>query len=358
MDSEQLLDKARDVLWGLIKADLKAQSCLKFTDLYGMWGDVFTSYVSPLAFLIPSLVTTVMLTGFKLGKLFGPTQKFIISIMFFNLCFTLISSLRDGLLAAFDMNYGCIEYEVCSLILLSFHIQRMLNGTSIWITCLMILHQVIVVAYPFKVRLIKFKRIWFGCAVIHLTMVGLYQMHYGTPSFEKIPIMQEYRPGRPLKRITGCSPLGFDTTLSMPENVVFFSYFQMLPLLIHIVELLVLQYLYRKSIRNLAALTSNIKPKITKKVKFVVLMRVNMFLGISFVLQELPSVVLPLWGLYDPQVYNSAFDASQGLFIISISISFMIGKPIDVLIYASLSTAFRKQIKKILRRLACRRNMN
>lgn len=56
----KLYDKVRNLLYGMIKDDINAQRCLKFSDLYGTWGAVYSSYVSPAAFVIPSLVTIVM----------------------------------------------------------------------------------------------------------------------------------------------------------------------------------------------------------------------------------------------------------------------------------------------------------
>lgn len=59
---------------------------------------------------LPPLVTSLMFVIFKLRKLLGVIQKFILSIMFIDLSYTSPSNIRDIILRVSQMHYGFKEY--------------------------------------------------------------------------------------------------------------------------------------------------------------------------------------------------------------------------------------------------------
>lgn len=72
---------------------------------------------------LPPLVTSLMFVIFKLRKLLGVNQKFILSIMFIDLSYTSPSNIRDIILRVSQMHYGFKEYRVCVEIIVSFRVQ-------------------------------------------------------------------------------------------------------------------------------------------------------------------------------------------------------------------------------------------
>lgn len=101
---------------------------------------------------LPPLVTSLMFVIFKLRKLLGVFQKFILSIMFIDLSYTSPSNIRDIILRVSQMHYGFKEYRVCVEIIVSFRVQMFLYVTSVWLKSIMSLHQVLFVGFPMRVK--------------------------------------------------------------------------------------------------------------------------------------------------------------------------------------------------------------
>lgn len=116
---------------------------------------------------------------------------------------------------------------------------------------------------------------------------------------------------------------------------------------------MMLVFLLTKHIRTLSLLTNNIA---VERVKYIVLMKVNIAMGVSFVLQELPVILFFAYQIVysGKKVDNLAiYEQYQGFATSVMSISFCIGKPIDLLIYCSLSRSFKEELKYIMS-LCCR----
>lgn len=101
---------------------------------------------------LPPLVTSLMFVIFKLRKLLGVIQKFILSIMFIDLSYTSPSNIRDITLRVSQMHYGFKEYRVCVEIIVSFRVQMFFYVTSVWLKSIMSLHQVLFVGFPMRVK--------------------------------------------------------------------------------------------------------------------------------------------------------------------------------------------------------------
>jgi hypothetical protein len=111
----------------------------------------------------------------------------------------------------------------------------------------------------------------------------------------------------------------------------------------------------------MATLATIQSSRVSKRVKYLVLMKLNVFLGASFILQELPQLLL--LHTFLRQFLNehatvsllSDLHAYQGVTIVLMAITYVIGKPIDLLIYAGLSSSFRTEMRKFVKKLACKR---
>lgn len=127
-------------------------------------------------------------------------------------------------------------------------------------------------------------------------------------------------------------------------------YNQILPFVFHLITIVALVIFLTKHIRTLTVLTNNIA---VERIKYIVLMKVNIGLGLSFILQEMPLIISLLSQIgISENIKESNIEATgaqfQGYTTVLMSISFCIGKPIDLLIYCSLSKAFKEELKYLL----------
>lgn len=125
----------------------------------------------------------------------------------------------------------------------------------------------------------------------------------------------------------------------------------MLPICIHIVCTFLFIVLVRKEIKKLSYLTDMCSSQILKKVKYLIIIKVHICLGISFMLQETP-IYFTLSYIYFSDGVTNLRDANS-VFLNYMLLTFAIGKPIDLIIYASLS----KKVKTELRKIVCCKNM-
>ena len=331
------------------------ERALKVEHIYGTWGMLYAFEVGPFLSLVPLFVSILMYIIFKRRGLLGVTQKFIMSNIIMNVCFTSTAAIRDGLLRIFNMNYGFLEYSVCMSMMLSLRVQLYFVSTSMWLTSLMLLHQVLLIGFPLRAKLYNGSSILFAFFIIHLIICSLFFLFLTYPSFESVPLIQEFKPGFPLKRINGCilHDSYFLSDYIEPDTIVILSlgiflYTKLFPFALNVVSIIALIILLAKHIRTLSLLVHNVTGR---QIKYVVLMKVNICLGMSFILQELPVIVLQFYQFKNNDggaETESIFFEYQGITNIAMSISFCIGKPIDLLIYSSLSKAFQEEMKHLL----------
>jgi hypothetical protein len=120
-------------------------------------------------------------------------------------------------------------------------------------------------------------------------------------------------------------------------------YFSAIPIFVQLINAIILTVVTRKHIKTMTVLMHE-----TKKVgvvNYIRLLKVTIFLGISFFLQELPPAIFQIIvssGPYAPNMTNMNYT-----YLLYVSISFAITKPLDIIIYASQSKVFRCQLSKI-----------
>lgn len=363
--TDKALEKLTNVVLGLEKAYYDGVGVLKLEHMYGYWGMQYNFQFGYFLNALPPVVTILMFVIFKRKKLLGVTQKFILCIMVMDLFYTTISSIRDILLRAFQMHYGFMEFRVCSEIIVSFRVQLFLHVTSIWLKTLMSLHQVLLIGFPFKVKQHNLSTYFYTFVLVHVILCLFFFLFFSAPVFEPVPLIQEFRPGYALKKILGCryshSRVVADITISLEGLIItyaIFIYNQVLPFTLHCIIIVILVVLLTKQIRVLSVLAENIA---IERVKYLLLMKVNIALGLSFMLQELPVITFIMYQfLFNSDRLDSDKTGMeyQGYVTVIMSISFCIGKPIDLLIYSSLSKAFKEELNHLLRSLCkpCRRN--
>ena len=337
------------------KSNFDQERALRVEHIYGTWGMLYAFEVGPFLSLVPLFVSILMYIIFKRRGLLGVTQKFIMSNIIMNVCFTSTAAIRDGLLRIFNMNYGFLEYSVCMSMMLSLRVQLYFVSTSMWLTSLMLLHQVLLIGFPLRAKLYNGTAFLFTFFIIHFIICSLGFLFLTFPTFESISLVQEYKPGFPLQRINGCiaEEYTFLGNYIEPDMIVILSlglflYTKLVPFALNVVSIIALIILLAKHIRTLSLLVHNVTGR---QIKYVVLMKVNICLGVSFILQELPVIILQFYQFKNNEggaETKGIFFEYQGITNIAMSISFCIGKPIDLLIYSSLSKAFQEEMKHLL----------
>lgn len=334
----------------LAKAKFNSDRALKVRDIYGTWGMTFSFHVGIYLWPLPFLFTTLMFVIFKRKKLLGVTQKFIMSIMMLNMCYALTSAVRDTVLNTLEMNYGFLDYRVCNRVFISLRIQMIIHATSLWMKTLMSLHHMLLIGFPFKVRLCNLSVPFYSFLFLHVSGLSVFLLST-IPRFEAVPLIQDFIQEKPLKRINGC--VGHAT-----ETIAFFEgsddsiyqyivimYTQVIPFCVHLVIIIALIALLATNIRSLSLLTNK---NSLGQVKYVVLMKVNIGLGLSFILQELPLTFIFLFQFAYHYSSWGNFIRFQSVATSIMSISYSIGKPVNFLIYSSLSSSFRQELKHLL----------
>lgn len=351
------LAKMNELFIRLKKSEYDASRVLKLENIYGSWGMEYAFQYGFFLNLLPPIVTTIMFVIFKRRKLVGVTQKFILSIMVIDLFYTSTSNIRDTLLRVFQMHFGFMEYHVCSEIIISFRVQMFFHATSVWLKTLMLLHQVLLVVFPFKVKQHNLSKYFYVFSLFHVILFIIFLLLITTPVFEPVPLIQEFRRGYPLRKIIGCRYSHSklikninDFQVGIAISTVALVYNQILPFIFHLITIVILVIFLTKHIRTLTVLTNNIA---VERVKYIVLMKVNIGLGLSFLLQEMPLIISLLSQIgISENIKDSNIEATgtkfQGYTTVLMSISFCIGKPIDLLIYCSLSKAFKEELKYLL----------
>lgn len=350
-----------NLLWKLHQGNFDSERTVKIEHIFGRWGMTYAFQVGIYLWPIQLLVTTITFVVFRRRKLLGVTQKFIIFIMSVDLCFTLTSVIRDTVLKVFQMDYGFLEYRVCPEVMLSLRLQLVLHATSVWLNTLMSLHHFILVGYPLKVRTFNFSPLFFTFLFAHLLFCSTFFLFLMSNDHEPVPLIQDYTPGHPLKKIDGCivtvkKIFGeyFKSDGAILTAYIVFFYTQIIPCCFHVISSVGLVIFLYKNVRVLSVLTDN---AIVRRVKYLRLMAINIGLGLSFLLQELPVIVATVHLLAFSEGENTNggnFATQQGLIISVVLISYSIGKPLNLLIYANLSSTFQQELKDLLKKICCR----
>lgn len=337
-------------LWKLV-LDLQMAShydklSLKISDVYGEIGAQYTFYAGPFLWILPSIVTVTMSVVFIRKGILGVVQKFLLATMAIDLAYTVVSAARDGILVLSNKHFGYIEYEYCHAILMSFNVQVLLQGTSIWLKAMMTMHQYLSIRFPQRLRILRINKVLLGLSFVHIAMITLVCLTYSSPALKTAKILQEFEEGSPLRVINSCIFVGmsnFERLNAESVGWLFMIYFLHLPAVVHIFLVVALLRLMIKQL-HLVKLFSSHGNRFSKSVKYIVLMKITVCLGISFFLQELPMIILSLIHIYTQNHKVTNFHSTALSFQ---TISFSVGKTVDFVVYASLSPTFRSELKRI-----------
>jgi hypothetical protein len=347
---EKYSQMAKAIVDSLQKAHNDAKKLLKYSDLFDSFGVGFTKYVSPYLWISPLIVIIVVLVTFKRAKLFGSTQKILIFAMTLDMSFTVFTGIKDGVLNFLDMNYGFVEYKVCRFLLISFGVQGVIHGSSLLLKSVMMLRIVLLFAYPMKYRQFRIRKWVVIVSFLHVLVCAFSISFVVMMSIIPVRTVQEYNHGKPLKIIEACEIIsdGDDSFLHMLNAypgimiAVRVYYFILIPLILHCVCIVVLAVLLRKQINAVKKLVADKQQRLV--IKYLRLMKVSLLLGISFLIQEFPQAISQLY-MYLANIHSLS-KSMNSLSYIMMSISFAFGKPMDLLIYASQSKAFRSSLSK------------
>ena len=341
------------LFFDLLAERQKLETALKYKNLYGQWGQFISLYITPFFWIFPFLAAILLVHTFRKKQLFGPMQKCLMVVMIIDVLFTMLTGFKDLIFNIFRWNYGYVEYKHCWFLLFFLRVQLVLNATSVWIKSLMLIHRVLLFLYPFKMKELNFKVVLIPFSIVHSVIISLFCAGDLPTPIKGFKTFQEYQPGSPLRKIEACIIEESDLILSQELIQAVYSftffvqtvYFTSLPICFHISCTFSLIYLVRKEIARLSFLTPNGSKKVLLNVNYLVLIKVHIYLSISFIVQEIPIFVV----FFLSQSSQSAQDSikMQSLIQIFMFQSFAVGKPIDFLIYASLSRLVKGELQKM-----------
>jgi hypothetical protein len=334
----------------MVAHEIELGNALTFESLYGDDSARMFMMFTPYLWIIPFVVTVIILVVFKRAQLFGHTQIYLLIIMVLDLVYTLLTAIRDSYISFSEKDYGYIEYDVCRPLLVSLVIQTVLHGSSMWVKCLMSITHTIFIAFPLKCRSWNLRRVLISVLIIHIVMVILcvaFPIIMPLKEIKTIQIPEEVQKPKAIQACVLDTDAGFYESLFFVFLSNFLSFteyicYMILPTAVSLTFLLILIVLMRKQIKLMSILAPHTAKQ--NKIKYLTLMKVNIILGISFLVQE-----IPLLGYYGVLISSADFSevVEAGCYhYMVMTASFAFGKPLDLLIYASLSTAFRKEFLK------------
>lgn len=223
----------------------------------------------------------------------------------------------------------------------------------------MLFHRVLMFISPFKFRQLNPKFILFPFVSFHLIVIILFCTLLIRAPIARLPTVQEYLTGMPLKIFDACvmedeEDFFVGSFYNLIQWISVFSqivYFTTLPICIHCICTILLILMVRKEFNRLSLLTST--SKALKNLNYLILIKVHIYLGISFIIQETPisvAFILPnvSWNENSLQIANSVV-------LIYMYQTIAIGKPIDLIIYGSLSRKVKSELKNFI---CCKRQRN
>lgn len=354
-------EKYKKFLEKLASTKYEVDASYKYRDFYGEWGMTCVRYINPYLWVIPLTAAILLVISFKKQQLFGQMQKCLILVMAIDVFFATVTGLKDAVFNFMNWNYGFVEFKLCMFMLVFIRFQTAVHGTSLWIKSLMLLHRVFMFLFPFKFRQVKFKLFFIPFFSLHILVVISYcALVYKNP-VRSFPTIQEYNSGMQLKKIDACV---LDPRMAIFDApfyifVQYFSFFAqtvyltLLPICIHFICTVLLIFLVRKEITRMSNLAPTSSLKALRNVKYLILMKVHIYLGISFFLQETPILVTTNLGSFGQSL--TGIKNASSVVLIYMFQTFAIGKPIDLLIYASLSQKVKTELLNII---CCRNKEN
>lgn len=357
-DLELFLEKYMTLMTKLASSEIELETAYKYQDFYGEWGMAGVRFIYPFLWIFPLIASILLIISFKRQNLTGSMQKCMILLVAFDCFFAITTGIKDAVFNALQWNYGYVEYKLCFFLLLFIRCQSIVHGTSLWIKSLMLIHRVLIFLFPLSLRFLRYRLILIPLFIFHFFVVVFYFAAAYLIPIRSFATVQQYTQGMPFERIEACmidpgSEFFTGTYYKIEQPFSFFIqmvYLTSLPICIHIICTFLLIVLVRKEIKKLSFLTHMCSSQILKKVKYLIIIKVHIYLGISFMLQETP-IYFSLFYLNFNDNINNLKEANS-VFLNYMMLTFAIGKPIDLIIYASLS----KKVKNELWKIVCCKN--
>lgn len=358
-DLELFLEKYMTLMTKLASSEIELETAYKYQDFYGEWGMAGgVRFIYPFLWIFPLIASILLIISFKRQNLTGSMQKCMILLVAFDCFFAITTGIKDAVFNALQWNYGYVEYKLCFFLLLFIRCQSIVHGTSLWIKSLMLIHRVLIFLFPLSLRFLRYRLILIPLFIFHFFVVVFYFAAAYLIPIRSFATVQQYTQGMPFERIEACmidpgSEFFTGTYYEIEQPFSFFIqmvYLTSLPICIHIICTFLLIVLVRKEIKKLSFLTHMCSSQILKKVKYLIIIKVHIYLGISFMLQETP-IYFSLFYLNFNDNINKLKEANS-VFLNYMMLTFAIGKPIDLIIYASLS----KKVKNELWKIVCCKN--
>jgi hypothetical protein len=167
--------------------------------------------------------------------------------------------------------------------------------------------------------------------------------------------VQEFKENHNLRIIDGCTItsdgdlenlywINLVEWLSLLTTTAHVVYFTAMPILLQFINAVILSVVMRKHMKTMGVLMHETKN--VGIVNYIRLLKVTIFLGISFLLQELPPAIFKIIVISDPNLVHATY--MNATYLLYVSVSFAVTKPLDIIIYASQSKVFRRQLFKML----------
>jgi hypothetical protein len=192
----------------------------------------------------------------------------------------------------------------------------------------------------------RFKTFAIVCFFFHLCVCSSLFIFPVVVPLQPLPTVQEFNENQTLKIIEGCvialrSDLETMYWLNLTESLapintaVQVVYFVALPILLQLSNLLVLMVVIRKHIKTMGVLLHESEK--VGGVNYIRVLKMTILLGILFFLQELPLAIFQI------TVATDRYMKMNVAYLLYVSVSFVVIKPLNFLTYASQSR--RKLLK-------------
>lgn len=342
MNTSDYLDKLKGIIQKFRMFYIMENSCLTLN--MSSWVQYYV-YVAPLLVAIAILVNIFIVIVFVKARIFGTTQKWILACMTIDNIFMMGMHAFLFRLTLLNELFGYVKYSECRINMAMFNTLYFIHGTSMWLKTYMAFQRVLVLGFPLKMKEINFPKIVGSFFVCH-SVIGFLsfipnQMQYTFTPLNAIQI----KPGSQLFQIIQCCVLepsisGFDHASFGWVSIMYATvYVNLLPNMLTGILTLVLMVQIRNHMKRLASVNVTARKR---SVPYILVTKVSIVLSISYTVQQ-----VPFFTTFLQSDIEKAREANSMWYIFS-ALSSNIAKPIEFLIYLSLSEKFRRKALDII----------
>lgn len=342
MNTSDYLKKFQNIIQEFGMFNIMENTCLTLN--MSPWVHYYV-FVAPLLVAIAIIVNIFIVIVFVKAKIFGTTQKWIVACMTFDNIFMMGMHAFLFRLTLLNELFGYVRYSECRGSMALFNTLYLIHGTSMWLKTSMAFQRVLVLGFPLKMKEINFSKIvgiFFVChSVIGVLSYIPNQMQYTFSPLNAIQI----KPGSQTFQVIQCCVLqpsmsGFDHGTFGWVGIMYVTvYVNLLPNMLTGILTLILMVQIRNHMKRLSSVNVTTRKR---SVPYILVTKVSIILSISYTVQQVPFFTTFLQSDID-----KAREANSMWYIFS-AISSNIAKPIEFLIYLSLSEKFRRKSLDII----------